>query len=180
MLTLKTQIFPSREGFELVYSMDSLNIYSVPFSELKTCDRSEAYQKRFKEINSQKLENFDGSSYHYEIWDGSICLGGFRLSPIGSGFSEVEEIFSTFHFRPHSFELGRLWMKYQNKGHGKKCMRVIADWLSQENVIIYFKQSSLLGNVSKEIGAISEGVYSWNHRLQYLVELLRFGGVCEG
>ncbi len=176
MLKLEADYFPAKQKFETVFSSGSLQIFAIPQNVLKLDARSEAYKKRFQEIDPAKLTDFDCRSLHYEIWEGQQCLGGFRLCPVGHGQSEVEEVFKTFQFMPHSFELGRLWVKSQNRGHGRKCMRVIAQWMQQQDTIIYFKQSSLLGNISKAMGAVSEEIYSWNPRLQYFVELFRFRG----
>src|SRR4051794_393016 len=76
---------------EPIYSLGRLAIYSIPYRSVQVSERAIAYLTRFQKLNVANLFAFDGISTHYEIWEGQSCLGGFRLSPIGGGQSEVEE-----------------------------------------------------------------------------------------
>lgn len=166
----------SDEIFTSVEDNSGLTIVPIVWDRLRNMERFESYSNRFRKVHIAELQAFDSRSLHFEFWRDRRFIGGFRLTPLGSGQSEIEEIFTDFNFKTPSWEIGRFWMADHRRGLGLQCGISTVHYLKNMGVHVYFKQSAALGEVTQKMGAISIGIAATHPRLKYQCELFSMGG----
>ena len=120
---------------EIVFEAQPAVIDIVPVSPegLRQDERLWAYRTRFKDTTRETLAHADSFSDHFEIFADGCLLGGFRLTPIGGGRSEVEGVFKESSFLKHSFEFGRFWIRRecQSKKLGLQAVEAILSYFDR-------------------------------------------------
>ena len=60
--------------------------------------RAQACRNRFPSIKVEQLSVYESHSEAFEILKNGLLVGGFQLTPLGFGRSELEEVFAGYPF----------------------------------------------------------------------------------
>jgi hypothetical protein len=151
----------------LALNIGPLLVAQIPISELKRVQRWKSYLYTFPNVTLASLDLLDDASKHFEIYKNGSLFGGFRLTSIVNGQSEIEAVFPNYPFSPGSMELGRLWVYDSSHRSGIQFTREVFKYVSQNRISVYYKTRKELGEYTVKFGLKALGLSSFNRNLQY-------------